>query len=588
MSHNSGGTLIGEREDTLKHWLFLRLAMATMVTSAGVALLGLAAEGLLLRPLLYCVGAQYLVVLAGFVAQTKVPVRTARLGEAVLDIVVITMCVHFSGGVGSPFSVLYFFPILLAAYSFGSKGALCTAALAAGSFLVYALSTAGGWMPVVPIRYRGEDLSSSALLRGHFEAALLLVIGYLASELSARITSRERKLQQQSDDLARTELETLSILGSMSSGVLIVDLEGQIVRVNAAAERILGVEDRAVMGATIDAIFEETMPILRDQIRDALDDRTAVDRVELNVERADGSSLPLGLSISQQQGIDGEPIGVIAVFQDLSSVMRMRERIRANDRLAAMGELSASIAHEIRNPLASIRGSVEMLSAELNVSGENERLMSLVLKESARLNRLIEDFLEYARLKPIHRRNCRLQVLLDDLQTLVESRSKSYSLASPKLGHDLVLDIDDELIKQVFLNLALNAYDAMDGSGELEIAVSVDVVSSPPEAIVRFLDQGTGFDEETASKLFEPFFTTKAKGTGLGLPLASRIVSGHGGRIEIANRDGGGAVCSVWLPFVGVWKDGILEHGTGALEESASGRGIAGEAILGHPSSNMP
>jgi two-component system sensor histidine kinase PilS (NtrC family) len=574
-----------EREDTLTRWLFLRLAMATLVTSAGVVLLAVAAEGVSLKPLMICVAAQCAVVLSGFLTQLWISPRVARLGEAVLDVVIITACIHYSGGVGSPFAVLYFFPILLAAYSFGPKGAVTTSAFATVTFLLYVFSTAAGWLPVPEVQFRGDDLSSGALLRGYFEAALLLIVGYLAAELSARIGQKETLLQQRTEQLERTELETQSILGNMSSGVLTLDREAKVRRVNQAAERILGISSKELIGVSVSDALGTQMPLLVSHLREAISSGGTLDRVELNVERSDGSSLPLGLSISQRRGLSDEKIGIIAVFQDLSSVLRMREQIRANDRLAAMGELSASIAHEIRNPLASIRGSVEMLASELSVDGENKNLMDLVLKESGRLNRLIEDFLEYARLKPLHRRNCRLQPLLNELDTLLSSRNQPVDLQIPQLSEDLVLHMDEELIKQVFLNLAINAVEAMDGGGTLEIVVGVRSDAGRDSAVIRFLDEGCGIAEESAGRLFEPFFTTKPKGTGLGLPLANRIVTGHEGRLEIRNRDGGGAECAVHLPLVGVWKNEKLEHGMPALDQdnASTDAGIVREAMEGLP-----
>jgi signal transduction histidine kinase len=269
----------------------------------------------------------------------------------------------------------------------------------------------------------------------------------------------------------------------------------------------------------------------------------------------------------------GDAHGIIAVFQDLSSVVRMREQMRTNDRLIAMGELSASIAHEIRNPLASIRGSVELLRGELTVEGENRRLMDLVLKESGRLNRLIGDFLEYARLKPILRRNVRLGGLLSELEVLISSRNgfaDRIRLALPEAVDELVVHLDEELMKQVFLNLAINAMEAMGDKGSLEVAVSVALAREPQEVIIRFLDEGCGLDEDHIDRIFEPFFTTKPSGTGLGLPLANRIVAGHDGVIVAKNRDGGGAEFAVHLPLVGVWRDGSLRVGGFASTEEVS------------------
>jgi two-component system sensor histidine kinase PilS (NtrC family) len=345
-------------------------------------------------------------------------------------------------------------------------------------------------------------------------------------------------------------------------------------RVNPAAERILDQTEVSLNGRSVADALGQSMPILVGHLLEAVAEGRATDRAEVNVERSDGSSIPLGLSISQQVDEQGEGQGVIAVFQDLTSVVKMRDRMRANDRLAAMGELSASIAHEIRNPLASIRGSVEMLSGELHLDGENQRLMELVLKESARLNRILSDFLAYARLKPVHRANRHLGDLLEGLRQLVESRDDvggAMKVEVVPADLDLIVEVDEELMTQVFLNIAINALDAMEGKGTLRVQTNLRPDERPALVTVRFLDEGPGIEAEAMPRLFEPFFTTKSQGTGLGLPLASRIVSNHDGTIEARNLDGGGAEFLITLPVIGIWRDGNLDRNPGAIREFTVG-----------------
>ena len=183
------------------------------------------------------------------------------------------------------------------------------------------------------------------------------------------------------------------------------------------------------------------------------------------MDRGGGETVPLGVSVHPLEDDSGPRTGAVAVFQDLSSVVRLRERMRSNDRLAAMGELSASIAHEIRNPLASIRGSVELLESEIELDGENARLFELIRRESARLNRLVEDFLEYARLRPLQPRNVALNKIIDDLARMLRSRDdhdERAQLAIHLPAPDVIVHVDEELMLQAFLNLALNAYEAME------------------------------------------------------------------------------------------------------------------------------
>jgi two-component system sensor histidine kinase PilS (NtrC family) len=240
--------------------------------------------------------------------------------------------------------------------------------------------------------------------------------------------------------------------------------------------------------------------------------------------------------------------GVIAVFKDLTEVREMEERMRKADRLAAIGELSAGIAHEIRNPLASISGSIEMLYNELELAGDDKRLMQLVMRESDRLNRIINDFLEFARLRPPTRRAVSVSKCLVEVVTLLRNNPAVKNGVETEIrsaSDDVVVEFDEEQMKQVMLNLAINACEAMHGSGKLVIETKR---TADGRAKVVFQDEGCGIGDEARAHLFEPFFTTKEGGTGLGLAIANKIVEAHGGRIEARNRSGGGAEFSVVLP----------------------------------------
>jgi signal transduction histidine kinase len=214
-----------------------------------------------------------------------------------------------------------------------------------------------------------------------------------------------------------------------------------------------------------------------------------------------------------------------------------------------------------------------MLSSELAVDGENRRLMSLVLKESERLNRIIEDFLEYARLRPQAPRNCHLNSLLEDLSTMLRRRDDLGARAAVELvapEADYIVEVDEEQMSQVFLNLALNAFQSMRGGGTLTIETVVDTSAQPPEVVVRFVDEGNGIDEDSLQHLFDPFYTTKSEGTGLGLSMANRIVHNHEGRIEASNREEGGAELAVHLPLVGIWCKDTLLKGLEGIEARTS------------------
>ena len=278
-----------------------------------------------------------------------------------------------------------------------------------------------------------------------------------------------------------------------------------------------------------------------------------------------GAYRPLGISISPLTDGTQRRRGVIAVFQDLTEVHEMRERVRKADRLAAVGELSAGIAHELRNPLASISGSIEMLYHELALEGENRRLMELIMRESDRLDRIISDFLEFARLRTPRRVPSKLDRCIDEVVTLVrQNTEKSEGISIRTIIEPALPDVwmDDEQMRQVFMTLAVNACEAMARGGTLEIAVE----RGGGMVRVSFMDEGSGIDPEGLERMFEPFFTTKDGGTGLGLAMANKIVNAHGGSIEYRNAERG-AVFTIVLPVGAPAREQTdLEEAVAALE----------------------
>jgi two-component system sensor histidine kinase PilS (NtrC family) len=250
------------------------------------------------------------------------------------------------------------------------------------------------------------------------------------------------------------------------------------------------------------------------------------------------------------RGDAGERRGAVVVFQDLTQVKEMRDKIRLSDRLAALGELSAAIAHEIRTPLASICGSIDMLR-DTNLKPEDKRLMGLVVKESERLRRIIDDFLEFARSRSSQFTAMPMDSILQEVVHLARNHPSFTRGVEIRLeaAPGLVGCVDEGRIKQVFFNLALNAVEAVPEGGFLEIDLESFTSPEGEDWIrVMFRDNGKGIDDNDMRKIFDPFFTTKKEGTGLGLAIASNIVSEHGGRIEIDSEEGAGTVVKVYLP----------------------------------------
>lgn len=411
-----------------------------------------------------------------------------------------------------------------------------------------------GWTAVVWIATAAAccvALLAGASGRGAWAAATACFALVLAALLQVRLAASRLELRRLVDD-------TESVLDSLSGGLLTIDRLGRIRAFNPAAERILGVRAAAVRGRTLDEAFGTMVPLLCEKLQRSYGERVPIHRFEMQVAQAPGGTRPIGLSTSLLKTPHGEELGLLATFQDLTDVVRMQERMRRADRLAAVGELATSIAHEIRNPLAAIANSVDMLRDELPVRGEQKQLMDVVVKESERLNRILDDFLEYARVRPLQSQLAPVQRALEEVVTLLRCH--------PDIGDDLTIRVhdraggrwaclDEAQMKQVYVNLALNAFEAMAHRGTLDVSIEAcdgDEVGLADTPCVRlaFRDSGPGVDPAHAGSIFEPFHTTKPHGSGLGLSIASRIVESHGGRIEVDSPPGGGAEFSIYVPEV--------------------------------------
>ncbi len=385
---------------------------------------------------------------------------------------------------------------------------------------------------------------------------MLLYLGIVTTIVAAAAVAAWRLERRRRVDLQESEAELQgdlqAILTSLSSGLLMVDPTGRIKTVSRAACRILFCERQDVLGHELAVAFDEGWDEFSMCILQALAREDSVERREITLHRPDGVIVPVGITVNPLYGARGVLTGAVAIFQDLTDVTRMRERVREADRLAAVGKLSASIAHEIRNPLGSIRGSAEMLAAELELEGTEKRLMDLILRESDRVNTLISDFLAYARLRDCEPELVFIQELLDDIAlqvTMHEGVAKDQVLM---LVHcdpsDLILMIDEEQIRQVLLNLCLNAVQMSDGPVRIWLEATLDDDLSHCRILVR--DNGPGIPEQVLGELFQPFVTTRRGGTGLGLATAQRIVYAHDGTIEGHNRHEGGAEFIVTIPLV--------------------------------------
>ncbi len=376
--------------------------------------------------------------------------------------------------------------------------------------------------------------------------AFLVLMGVLSGVLGRRVQNARVELARTEQELARVRVDNDLILRHLTTGVLTVDGEGRIAFMNPAAEQVLGLSAAAICGRPLAEALPPRLEALRAAMARTLEERAARVRLELHVTAANGAELPLGISTNPLVH-KGDVTGVVAVFQDLTEVREMERRARRNQTLAEVGALAAGIAHELRNGLKPISGSVEYLQRELKPEGESAVLMDLIAVESSRLNRFITDLLNYSRerdlaLEPLDLAT-HLAELCDELGRDSGRPAGVIVRCDPGPDHALVGG-DREQLRQVWLNLSNNAFEAMPQGGTLAVRWRADGVR---QVVVEFEDSGPGIAPEDLRHVGEPFFTTKQNGTGLGIALAQRIVERHGGALSFECPRGRGTIARVVL-----------------------------------------
>ena len=444
----------------------------------------------------------------------------------VLEIMVESGVVFATGNVNSTFSALYLLTIVSAALVYRLVGTLVVASLASLSytFIIWlahdSVESALDSPYSITALFTGEDTIFYSVF---LHLLIFYLVAFISGYLAGRLRDRDRQLADTSRALKKAKLETDDILRHLNSGLLTVDAHGRIIFFNRAAERILGYEEETVKGMSCEEVFAARMPRLAAALRDGFDPNREHPRREIDILSPDGRSIPLGLSTSILTEEGGAFRGVIAIFSDLTQAKALDAKIRAADRLAAVGELSASIAHEIRNPLAAISGSVEVLRDELTLSGENARLMQLIVKESERLSKVLSEFLLYSKIdRPAYNKVELCHIINEVIQLLHHHPSFREEFTVNFESNDSIVYVigDEDLIKQLLLNLAVNACEAF-GQIEGTLTFRIEVAARTVRLFVR--DNGPGIRPDDLKRIYQPFFSTKKQGTGLGLAIVHRI-----------------------------------------------------------------
>ncbi len=527
----------------------LRLAVVTVSLVVTIVLQLRQGEGFFSTPMrgLYLfVGVAYLLTIVYAVLGPQVH-NQARFAVAQLavDLAILSGVILITGGAASPFVIVYFLIIIGAGTLFYRAGSL---AAAGASSALYGVAVAAPLVPRIAALVDPEGVYQTFSLAAVGYRHLLAVFGFflvafLSSHLAESLRRVGAELDAASASLAELERRSEHILQNIASGLVTTDLAGRITYCNRAAERIALVKAAEVTGRPFTDIFR--LPADIDPWGSPGWREGVPLRAEGGVAAGEGSLL-LGMTFSPLRDENAAVTGVICAFQDLTLIRHMEGQVRRSDRLAAIGELAAGMAHEIRNPLASLSGSIAMLREELTTEGTSRELMDIVTREVARLDALITDFLGYASPRELSLRETDLAETLRETVTLLRrSRPGAWTIAVEERGSAPArAEVDAQMVRQVFWNLALNAVEAMPEGGRLEISVT----AGEREVTVSFTDTGSGIPPAAMEKIFTPFFSTKERGTGLGLALVFKITEAHRGRVDVESRVGEGTKVSVAFP----------------------------------------
>ncbi|QQS32851.1 MAG: PAS domain S-box protein [Acidobacteriota bacterium] len=469
---------------------------------------------------------------------------TAQLTvQFLLDSLLITWLIWRTGDLTSPYITLYIVLIGVASFFLRPMPTLFLAVWCSFCFvLLSSLSAAAVIESSGTVQAIGKAIQIVS-----FQVVALLVVGLLASRLSERRSSGE-ELAETAKTLASLRALHERIVESIRSGLVTTDLDGIIYTFNAAATEITGYRLDQVQGRPIGDLFGDIQEQI-DLSLAAAGEGEQLPRFETDLTTPEGFAVRIGFSVSLLFSEDNEASGLIITFQDLTEIRSMEESIRRKDRLAAVGRIAAGLAHEIRNPLGAMKGAIQMLGSKTISETSRDSLMEIVLKESDRLNKIITNFLNYARPAAADFAEVEMVALIEETITLIKhgpdvQDNHEFSVDLPDLP--VIVYADAAQLKQIFWNLSRNALQAMPGGGRLTIGLN-----TLPNHRVRITlsDSGRGMSQEQVERLFEPFSESTTGGTGLGLSIVYQIVKDHNGAINVRSKVGSGTTISIDLPM---------------------------------------
>lgn len=469
--------------------------------------------------------------------------------QLAVDLLIETLIIYYTGGGASPFTFLYILTIVSSVFIMQPSSGYV---LASGASILYGLLVnlehygVISPPPLLAVGQAGTRPQGYVFFMTLVHITAFYLVAFLTDFLSRSLRQTLISLKAKSGDLTYLQAFHQNVIANMGSGFLALDMEGRIVSSNQAAEQILGSPASFFMRKRLDEAF----PSLSVEINFGPERKS-----EWSFVTEDGEKKLLSFTASQFKDSAANALGMIIVFQDITHFKKMEEDVSKSERLAAMGRMAAGLAHEIRNPLGSISGSIQILKGALESgnSASNEKLMAIILRETDRLSSIIGRFLSYAAPHTKMEPNVGIAELITDSVTLFSNDARYSGLVRPVLDLDdrVRCDCDPEALKQVFWNLLLNAAQSMPSGGQIGITLKPVPAgaNAKPQCLITVSDTGCGISEDGLGKIFEPFYTSKEGGTGLGLSLVLKIIESHKGSISVQSKEGKGTVFSIRLPI---------------------------------------
>jgi two-component system sensor histidine kinase PilS (NtrC family) len=546
------------KERTLRRRLAVhiavRLLVATVLLGAAVIVQLRTPGALPIDPFYFLVGLTYAVSL-GFIASLQMVDRLPWLTDVhfAIDAVVVSAAVFITGGVESLFVILYMLPIVAASTVQFRRGGLQLAGLSTILFfgvVVAQYLVASGYLQL-PLKELVEgDLPpvNVAQYTVALNAFGFFAVAFLSGSLAERARRGEAQLEQATEEIADLQAFNQYVFDNLLSGLATADAGNRLLTFNRSAMLITGRDGALPIGeSAADAL----------QLPAAFAGNLSEDLARVRSKRTDymfrlptDAVIELGLSVAALPLPDGSR-GYLYTFQDVTDVKRFEQNARLQQRLAAVGEMAAGIAHEIRNPLASMSGSMQMLKQELPLSADQAQLMDIVLKESERLNQTIKSFLAYARPQRFSLQKLDLRPIVKETAILLRNSTEveeQHEIEVKQADDAVTVEADEGQVRQILFNLATNGLRAMPNGGTLCLSALHEDTPKGRVAVLLVEDQGVGIPPEDVDSIFQPFRGSFGKGTGLGLAIVHRIVTDYGGQIDVRPRPEGGTVFRVSFP----------------------------------------